>query len=242
MFNITNFTSTLSARGGLASAAHYYVIITPPKWYQSTGERVTSDLQFLCSSASLPGIAWATSEIRHYGYGPTEKKPYAPIFTDAELSFLSTADGKIHKFFHDWMVNISYFSLDKTINGGSTGITPYAMRYPEEYQTTIEICTFDRQAKQIVRVKLLDAYPLQLNDIQYGWEAMNSIVQIPVKFTYRSWTSETLPFTRTRNVNAAGNTADDLEARLLASASGNTNSGSPSALVQQIYQSSAQFN
>lgn len=221
MFAITEFLSTISNRG-LASPAHYMVLIPQPLWNRGDGSNTVPDLRFLCSSVQLPGISMATSEIHHFGYGMTEKKPYAPVFGDIEMAFLSTADGRTHKFFHKWMMNIMNFSMEESIFGGIRG-APFFVSYPENYVVDIQIFTYDRKSKNILTVKLFDAYPIQINDIMYGYEQLNSIVQIPVKFTYRSWSSGVYPST-TRSTDI-GDVPNELINRLMQSPAGQGYSG-----------------
>ena len=39
-------------------------------------------------SFAQPGVSMATTEIKRYGVGPIERKPYLPIFTDQQFSFI----------------------------------------------------------------------------------------------------------------------------------------------------------
>src|SRR5207302_938449 len=59
-------------------------------------------LRFWCEGSNVPGVALATEDIKRYGYGPSEKKPFAPIFQDLQLTFRCDAAGKIWDFLHAW--------------------------------------------------------------------------------------------------------------------------------------------
>ena len=93
-------------------------------------------------STNIPGIAVNTNTFRRYGYGPTERKPYTPIFVDTNMSFYVDGAGMIQKFFYKWMNGIVKF--DETINGkgvkyGSTTLQPFEVNYKDQYATDILI-------------------------------------------------------------------------------------------------------
>lgn len=182
---INGFRSTINSLGGLQRSNHFYVTIPNPKIL--SGDIGPILLPFLTESANLPGVSLATSEIRRYGTGPTEKKPYAPIFTDMQMSFYGDGSGTVHKFFYKWMTGMIKF--DNGINGkaGYNGLKPYEVEYKTDYAVDIIITTIDEKERKIMEYKLYEAYPIAIGDIGMSWSETDGFQKIPVTFTFNRW-------------------------------------------------------
>lgn len=144
-------------------------------------------------SFAVPGLGFATSDIKRYGYGPNEKKPYAPVYTDVNFSFIGDKDGKIHKFFYLWMNSMVNHHKPGSINGiDSTADSayPYEVEYKNSYKADVMITLFNESGDVSEVVKLHDAYPIFIGDIQYSWNDTDQLVRIPVTFTYFNWQIE----------------------------------------------------
>lgn len=210
-FNINDISSTVNSVGGLTKASKFLVRITPPS--RIKGDRV---FEFLCESASLPGFALQTEEIRMTGFGNVNKVPYAPIFQDVPLSFYCDADGKVLKFFHTWLQSIFNWNENTNPSGSSAGgLRANTLAYPKDYFGTVEIIHYDdtgnktvrrtsgipsRQASApppsqeqgIIKYTLNEAYPISVGDVQVGWGMDDTLVKIPVTFSYKYWNAQTL--------------------------------------------------
>lgn len=211
---------------GIARPNFAYTMITAPACLRGTGMNTATketksnvskwgDYGFLThrnDSFSTPGISLATSEVRRYGYGPIEKKPYGVIYQDVTFNFILDATYNQHKFFYSWM--------DKMVahHNGTPGsnlsndarMKPHEVAYRDTYATPIEIYYFDEQedmskdtsAKK--KVKLHNAFPTFIGDIQYNWASTDSLIRLPVTFTYTNWTMES-PDTRDANLDPTSN-------------------------------------
>lgn len=190
--DLNNFLATTSKLNGFTRPAYFYIEIAPPPML--TDEIATArNLAFLSESASLPGVSLATSEIRRYGYGPTERKPYAPIFVDTNMSFFVDGSGTIQKFFYKWMNGIVKF--DETVNGrgakyGNNTLQPFEVNYKDQYATDILITTVDEVNNDIINVRLTKAFPIFMGDISLGWGDTDSIARLPITFTFYNWKIE----------------------------------------------------
>lgn len=182
---ISGFRSTINTLNGVQKPNHFYVTIpNPPMMMGEIGPII---LPFLTESASIPGVSLATSEIRRHGYGVSEKKPYAPIFVDQQMTFLGDASGVVHKFFYQWMNGIVKF--DGHVNGlrGFSSLSSFEVEYKKQYAVDITITAIDEVDRKIMEVKLFEAFPIAMGDIALNWSDTDSYVRLPITFTYKNW-------------------------------------------------------
>lgn len=192
--DLNNFLSTASKLNGFTRPSYFYIEIAPPPMLVSERDTMRN-LAFLSESANLPGVSFATSEVRRYGYGATERKPYAPIFVDTNISFFVDGSGLIQKFFYKWMNGIVKF--DETVNGkgatyGRNTLQPFEVNYKDQYATDILITTVDENNNDIVNVRLTKAFPIFMGDISLGWNDTDSIARLPITFSYYNWKIENI--------------------------------------------------
>lgn len=205
-FNVEEFKSVIGSRGILPTNL-FLVTIQSAGLSSIVNDLASSqglgasgwDMSFFCKKTDLPGINLATGENIIHGTGPLEYFPYNAIFTDIDLEFLGDGRGQILSFFHNWMNNIVNYNSSGGYNTRSTEF--YKVKYKETYVCNIEIIVFDHQSNQIIRYKLIDAFPVRLGQISMNWE-QSSFMNIGVSFKYSTWTSTNL-FTPT-NDEAAG--------------------------------------
>lgn len=178
---------------GIEKPSLTYIGISAPKIF----EGVVPDAKALLSQLitlraeriNQPGIQLMTSNVRRYGVGPLEKKPFSAGFSDANISFIGDARGVIHQFFYAWMNSI--VNTENMPHAGAStnafGSNPFEVAYREDYRTTIDIIVYDEIQQKIGTVKLYNAYPIFLGEIQRDWSGINDLVRIPVTFTYSHW-------------------------------------------------------
>lgn len=193
--SVSDFASFLSKKNGLARTNRFYITIQK----EGGGNHVLGNspvitgnpnpLSFLAESASLPGVGLATSEVRRYGYGATERMPTFPIFVDTNISFLGDNTGEIHSFFYKWMNGIiAYDSLHGTSSkSGAPGSRPFEVSYKKNYTCTVNIVCVDDRNKKIISVRLNKAFPIFLGDVSLSWADNDNIMRIPVTFSFFNW-------------------------------------------------------
>lgn len=176
-----NFLSEFN-KSSFARTNLFEVTLFPPKIM--TGEKLNYSLHLYADSVNIPGINFATSETRRYGYGPIEKKPYAPIFNDITISFLVDGTGNLYKYFYRWMNRI--VSSDQYINGNtsSNGLEAFEVEYKDDYKCQINISTFDEAGNAVLSSQLVDAIPISLSDTQLSWGANDEVMRLSMTFTY----------------------------------------------------------
>jgi len=195
-FNVREILSSISQRGGLAKSSKFAANIVKAPVV------LDEDLKFFCETASLPGIAFQTDEIRNSGYGNIEKRPYATIFQDVQLDFYCDNNGRVFNFFHQWLQSVYNFN-DKTPLGGRTarGLIGNTFAYPKDYFGTITLTVYNEQkpdgenqedGNPVVTYYLEEAYPINMGDVQVSWENSDQILKLPVTFAYTYWDSATL--------------------------------------------------
>lgn len=200
-FSIARFQSNFVGQ----RTNHFRVIISTPRCLRANGTvpgGITPErLSFLCDNTSLPGLSLASSEVRRYGVGPIEKKPYAPVFADINMTFITDTQGGVLKFFHQWMRNIVNFtSQGRGPSGTSFGspgaglrpMSPYEVSYKSEYESEVTIILYDTTGVPSYTIRLHRAFPLFINEIPLSWAAADEILRIPVTFTFFDWSADAI--------------------------------------------------
>jgi len=130
----------------------------------------TRYLTLACQRVKLPGITTGTNDLKHFG--ELHKKIAANrTFGDATMEFILSESGKERDYFVNWMDE----TFDRTTN---------TAKFLEDYVKDIEILTLDLEGKTTGGVKLINAYPLNIGDIDYNMSQDNAIVLLPVTFTF----------------------------------------------------------
>ena len=188
-FNVDDMLGVISGLGGLTKSSKFLVRIIPPRSLFGLGGRY---LEFLCDSTTLPGLSWQTDEIRMTGYGNIEKRPYASVFTEVPLTFFNDSDGRVLRFFHQWMQSVYNFNENTNPNATAKNLFNNTFAYPQEYYGNVEIYHFDDSGVNIISYILVEAYPTEIGDIAMDWNQDSTLVKIPIRFSYTYWFAETL--------------------------------------------------
>jgi hypothetical protein len=205
--DINKFRSTISAKNGLLRTNKFYVEIGPPPMMAGAGNEVAKIIPFLTEATNVPGMSLATSEIRRYGYGPIERKPYAPVFTDQTFTFLGDGTGQVHQFFYSWMNGIvkSDRMPYSSFGVGYNGLRPFEVEYKSEYATDIRITVLDEANKKVIVVILHEAYPIFMGDTALSWADNDNIMRFPVTFTFFNWSLEEIDLSGLLDSGGGGN-------------------------------------
>jgi len=208
-FNINNFISVASKLSGFVNPSHFMVYVTPPKWLRNSRSnnnnlKFVSDfgkvLPFLCSGTQLPGMGISTASVPHFGYGVTQSRPIRAKFDDVVMNFYMDNTSVALNFFTKWFQKIVNFDPDATGPKTSEGAFYGEVSYMEEYATIVDIYVFDAAAARVLHVKLHEAFPTNIGNVNLKWGAGSDLAILDVTFTYKSWTSNYLtPATIDRN-------------------------------------------
>lgn len=150
---------------------------------QVSGSSLIELMQFRGIEARLPGVILQTLDVQRYGFGPLQKFPINPMFTDASFTFLADRQSFIYQFIYQWFNGINDFSGSVSSQNDAS----YLIEYKSNYVVDMYITVYDQYGNQSIQVVLYETYPITLNDIPLAWEENNSIVKLIVGFTFRDW-------------------------------------------------------
>ena len=203
MFNVNEFSSTLSKVGGLQRNNLFAVEIPLPNMFFQAGGQlpqagtrlsaISKKLHFFCEATNLPGIEIETSQVRRYGYGAIEEKPHNAIMGGLTLNFYGDARGAILNFFQQWMKFIVNFDSRGNFNN-ATGLSlengslkgnqfPYEVNYKIDYAVDITVNQFDQTGQFTNSVVCRMCFPKFMPDINLSWAHNDDFMKIPVNFS-----------------------------------------------------------
>lgn len=142
----------------------------------------------MVDTANLPGVSIVSDEVRHKGYGLSEARATGVTFDPITLTIIGDAQGKVLGFFQKWTSLVFNFNGEKGMS--SYGNDSELLNYPQDYWGTLDIYLYDVAAKQYQNYKMHRAYPTSFGSVQLGWEQTDSLMRIPVTFSYRSFSSD----------------------------------------------------
>ena len=176
--SIDSFVS--SFKQDLSRPNRYDILIPIPAILSPMYLSTAKNLSLRCESTTLPGRAFATTE-RKFGSSPVQKIPYQPVYTDVSMTFIVGGDMKERLLFDQWM---------EIINPSST----YNFNYRSDYVSDIGIIQYDLQNNVTYRSVLIDAYPLEVNQLDLDW-SNDGYHKLNVVFAYTKWQEGTLKST-----------------------------------------------
>lgn len=190
-FNVADFRSQISKNkfGSLALTNKFIVRITPPSAiFSGIGDAYPTmpELSFFCSTTNLPGKTIGTFDYKPIAYGQMNKMPLNRENDSLTTTFFGDSKYLIMNFFHRW--------LNYIVQDGGEVWNNRAYRelgYKEDYSTTIEIIGYDYDSAERITYTFYEAFPTQVGAVQMGWEQNDSVIQIPIEFTYDDMSIET---------------------------------------------------
>ena len=169
----------------------------------------TSEFNFFCSDATLPGSAFDVMEVQGARQGLIERMPNRRVYTDFDLTFYVDSEYKILRIFEEWMNYIDpVTSADGQYIGDPRGMTGfgdpncfYRLRYPNSYKRPIIIHKFERgflkeksmnkfssdlkgkRKSNILSYIFLEAFPTNIQAIPFSYDG-SSLTKVSVNFSY----------------------------------------------------------
>ena len=143
------------------------------------GDKVMSpDASLMCTNATMPSRTFNTSPYRIAG--APYKYPTQVQYSDVSLTFIGDKFLRLRRFFELWQ---------SSIYNNQTGL----FNFYKEYIGDIDIFQLgqfddvnDRDAATY-GVRLREAFPAQIGEVQYDSGNANGFVAINVTFAYRDW-------------------------------------------------------
>ena len=160
---------------GIARNAHFAVRVNLPKVLQDQPLLSTKFKQMLlfCEAASLPGINFNTNPVR--SFGESREVPYERMYSPIQLSFIVDYNLAIKMLFDTW--------LDK-IQGTNSRL----FEYHKNYSTTVDIFVYDVQNTERYVVRLYDAFPKTIHDINLSYNDRDAM-RMAVGFSYKYYST-----------------------------------------------------
>lgn len=203
---VANANATIGVPGAQSILERFFKLIAGDTWQR---------LSFFCDKAELPGKAFVTSDIRHYG--PTYKQPNQSVFSDINLQFLVGHDMNEKYFFDAWQYAIedplsqdySYHKnyvtdilieqlsdigtpiirpggpLDK-VQGVINEVTDAVNGLPFVGGLHIPEISYGRT----YAVQLYDCWPIGVSQMQLDYSETDTPHRLTVSFSYRRWVND----------------------------------------------------
>ena len=162
--NLAGFTSRIKTIG-IPTASHYYV-----EFYMKSGDIVGA----MCDSINLPGFSIASSQI--ITFGEFLEMPYNIMYSPISLSVIMDNTTLTRTYFDDW-ANTVYDRGTRTLG------------FYDDYVKDFRIVLLDKKSKPIYVVKVVEAWPKTINDVQLDY-ASHDVVKTNVTLQYKYWIRE----------------------------------------------------
>lgn len=144
---------------------------------------IDESVGLLCSSASIPGSSFATSDIVGNYTGVSEKMAHTRTFTQIDLEFYVDSSYRTLKFIEHWMEFISSGSGELPYKEGYH----FRMRYPEEYKcNSTRIVKFDRDYSKYIEYTFYGLFPLSLSSTSISYET-STVLKATASFNYERY-------------------------------------------------------
>lgn len=209
--NISSFLAEVAKRGGIASSNSYDVqfiiqnqeLLTQINAYGSQTSDNFMFTRMLCNEVQIPGIVFASADIKGPYKGLNARMPYAKIYNSLDMSFVCDMESVPYRFFRAWQDFISNGIAAPVGLSGVTGIAPvnsrrverkesFYFRYYDDYVADIEIYKLEKNSDKTIAnkqfynpyvVALRRAYPYSVTSIPLS-AASSQLVKLTVSMYY----------------------------------------------------------
>jgi len=176
-FNINDFSSEINAKG-FNKTSLYDVTFFGPNSDLDT-ER---SINMRCISAEVPGRQVDTSHFSYYG--PQRRFATNSVFVEWNCQILVSEDLSEREYFEKWM--------DKIMGNyrlGTPNPTMYDLGFYDDYVGTIEISNYNEVGEEVKLTRLIEAWPININNIQLHWASGDDLMVLPVTFAFKYYTN-----------------------------------------------------
>lgn len=170
---INNFLQNIKT--DIARPSRFDVYIPIPQALALVYGQTSLDLSYKCEIAQLPGRHISTIERKTYG--PYEKLPYHTTYNDIDLTFIVSDVMKQKYFFDAWLDLIN-------------PVNTFDIEYKDNYCVDIIINQYDLASKLTYAVGLVDAYPINMNQLDLDWSNSDGLHKLSVTFAYTYWIND----------------------------------------------------
>lgn len=172
MANISEFKANML--GGGARPNQFRVELGFPS-FVGVGAAVGIRSMFLCKAATLPASTVENIAVQYRGrpVNFAGERTFAPW----TITVYNDVDFAIRNALEKWSNGIQNL-------GQTNGLTN-----PSDYQVDLQVSQLDRNGSVIKSYSFIDAFPIEIGNIQLDYETTNQIETFDVTFQYNYWTT-----------------------------------------------------
>lgn len=161
--------------------SRFEIFVTPPN---ITGAR--EEIRIRAESVSMPGVAFLSADnIRPYGFGKIYSVPYGYNPTEINVTHTVSEDAEIIDIYNQWTNRIVDYSSGTGNMAGS-----YSANYLKNYAVPMEIRIYKADGTPSKKVKLQQAFPSAVDQVQLSWGSNDDVVRLNVTYRYTNYTIE----------------------------------------------------
>jgi len=178
-FGISNFRSEIQ-KNGILQNNRFVCTFAVPKGLKKGN---VDDITLRCETVTIPGQNFFTQDVKRYGYGQIEKKPYLPTFNPIRMVFLVDRKANIIKFFNDW-VNLMVPHNIET-QGTAKQDQLYLVGYKDQYICPVlQINVYNEFDVRAMVCKVFDCFPITVSDFDTTWSSQNDPIRLSVTMQF----------------------------------------------------------
>lgn len=174
-FNINEFSSQINAGDGVMRDNRFEFVIP---------NRGGGLSRYWADSVMFPGKLNATGDVRRYGFGVVEKRPYVTNFTQIQANFHNDNRNRVWGFLNDWMGEIIPHNMSET-GGIKTG--QYLVAYKKDYKRDMYINVYDHAGNVRSEIQIVEGFPSQISDVPLAWLNRDVPFIFQVQFDFLTW-------------------------------------------------------
>ena len=190
-FNINEFRNQVSK--GLALQTNYRVLFSGPLFKAHNIEAMS----FLCNQATIPGRLVDATDV--FTYNTRRRQAHRNVYDDLQLSFYCRDDDMFPRpLFEEWQ-------------NAMVEVTTGRANYYDNYKCDIEIEQFDAKGNTTYSLRVLDAFPTNVNPLALDWSASGVVHNLSVVFSIRKVYEQKVPLSPFGNWLSANNLYPNLD-------------------------------
>jgi len=184
--SIDNFKSLLSRGSGMARAAKYEVVLTPPagmvKRLAAEGVDIsnhTRDISLLCDTIAMPGKDLQTHSAKYGTQLETMMVEGHGFEGTIESTFYMAENFDTKSYFEIWQHAAIHPLTNKVSYYKDEGGLP-------NYAGSMKIFQLGGNGRT-AGMKVYEVFPEKIGQIEYAYATIDTLALLPVSFQYRRW-------------------------------------------------------
>jgi len=181
-FDISDFRTEINTKGILQNNRFVCIFSVPKKLKEKYNYQDGEDfLTLRCETVTVPGQNFFTQDVKRYGYGQIERKPYLPTFNPMKMVFVTDRSAKIIKFFEDWAQSMVNHDVDVSLGEDKS----YLVGYKEDYICPVlQIFVYDENNKLVFMARAFDCFPITISEYDVSWTSQNDLIRLSVSMQF----------------------------------------------------------